>query len=118
MNLVAADDMQSLYGLTRERKLGEAFAVQEKIRRGGCALFSGLDADPEIIKNGFMAIFNAPSASEIIHHTKPAHHLVKEALRLKGLPMTNQVRLPYARANAKQSSWLKKLLADFGWLGL
>ena len=36
MSLIAPEDMQSLFQLFRDRKLEEAFAVQEKVRRGGC----------------------------------------------------------------------------------
>lgn len=116
MCLIAADDMNELFRLIQAQKWTEAFELQEKIRRGGTALFSGLDANYETIKNGFMAIYNAPFLSQVMGHTKVAHNTLKEALRLKGIPITNNVRLPYQRIDDRKSEWVKKVLKDFGWL--
>ena len=114
--LIAPEDMHQLFNLIQEKKWEQAFEVQEKIRLGGVSLFAGLEnVDYETIKNGFMAIYNAPYSSPL-SHTRVAHHILKEALRLKGLPITNQVRLPYQRVDEKKSDWIKKLLEDFGWL--
>ena len=114
--LVAPDDMNRLFNLIKDKRWTQAFEIQEKIRRGGVALFAGLNADYELIKNGFMAIYNSAFQSMVLSHTRVAHHILKEALRLKGLPITNQVRLPYQRVDEKRPEWIKKVLTDFGWL--
>jgi len=116
MCLIAPDDFRAMFNFISEKKWREAFELQEKIRLGGVALFAGVEADYESMKNGFMAICNAPFHSEVTSHTRAAHQLVKEALRLKGIPITNNVRLPYQRADEKKSAWVKKVLTDFGWL--
>ncbi len=116
INLVAPEEVTELFSLCQNQRWEAAFALQEKIRRGGAALISGRELDYDLAKNGFMDGFNAPSASAVIHHPKPAHHLLKEALRLKGIPISNQVRLPYDRVTPQQSEWVKKALKDFGWL--
>ncbi len=116
MCLIAPEDMHQLFEHIKNKEWERAFEVQEKIRAGGCALFSGLtNIDYETIKNGFMAIYNAPPSSPI-SHTRVAHHILKEALRLKGVPITNQVRLPYRSITPELSEWVKKLLSNFGWL--
>ena len=116
MCLIAPDEVNALVKLIGEKKWQEAFDIQEKIRRGGTTLFSGLDVNYDAIKNGFMAIYNAPFHSALMSHTKAAHHILKEALRLKGIPITNRVRLPYQSVDEKKSEWIKKVLSDFGWL--
>jgi len=116
MCLIAPDDFSRLFSLIREKKWEEAFAVQEKIRGGGVALFAGIDANYDAVKNGFMSIYNTPYHSQVMSHTRAAHHILKEALRLKGLPITNNVRLPYQRIDEQKAQWVKKVMADFGWL--
>ena len=114
--LIAPEDMNNLFNLIKDKRWTQAFEIQEKIRRGGVALFAGLNMDYEVVKNGFMAIYNSAFQSMILSHTRAAHHILKEALRLKGLPITNQVRLPYQRVDEARSEWVKKVLKDFGWL--
>ena len=116
MCLIAADDMNELFRLCSAKNWTEAFEIQEKVRRGGTTLFSGIDAGYETIKNGFMAIYNAPFHSQVMSHTKVAHNTLKEVLRLKGIPITNHVRLPYQKVDAQKSEWIKRVLSDFGWL--
>jgi len=115
LNLIAGDDLNSLFQLCQAKKWEPAFEIQEKVRRGGTGLLSGMEVDYELAKTGFMSVFNA-AYSSVIHHGQPAYQLLKEALRLKGLPITNQVRLPFPRVTPQQSEWIKKVLKDFGWL--
>jgi dihydrodipicolinate synthase/N-acetylneuraminate lyase len=116
MCLIAPEDYRAMYDFIMARKWQEAFDLQEKLRLGGVALFAGIEADYETMKNGFMAIYNSPFHSQVMSHTRAAHHLVKEALRLKGIIATSKVRLPYAGVDERKSAWVRKVLADFGWL--
>jgi 4-hydroxy-tetrahydrodipicolinate synthase len=114
--MIAADDMNELFRLITEKKWTEAFEIQEKVRRAGATLFSGQDAPYDQVKDGFIAIYNAPFLSQVINHLRVAHNVLKEVLRLKGIPITNQVRLPYLRVDQQKSQWAKRVLKDFNWL--
>ena len=116
MCLIAADDMNELFRLCSAKKWTEAFEIQEKVRRGGTTLFSGIDANYDTIKEGFIAIYNAPFLSQVMSHNKVGYNILKEALRLKGIPIANNVRLPYQKVDAQKSEWIKRVLSDFGWL--
>lgn len=118
LNLIAPEDTNAVIEMFSNRKLEQAFQIQEKIRSAGVNLSTGLDTDYETAKNAFMAIYNAPYSSALIRNMRPPYPILKEALRLKGIPISTQVRLPYQRIREKQSEWVKKVLKDHGWLNL
>jgi dihydrodipicolinate synthase/N-acetylneuraminate lyase len=70
---------------------------------------------PAVLAAGFKLVtsrrFKGPPA-----RMKPAHHLLKEALRLQGHPITPKVRRPFAEATPAESELVARSLRELDWL--
>ncbi|MCP4752592.1 MAG: hypothetical protein GY866_17020, partial [Proteobacteria bacterium] len=79
------------------------------------SLFSGvsyaLEDSAKIFKK--IRMREMPEAASLPAQT---HTLLKEALRLKGFPITTVVKPPFQPATKEQSAVLKKTMEDLGWM--
>jgi len=112
--LIGPKDIRGIYDAFMAGDKKPARALQDKVLRA-LPIMTGMSLPPAVLAAGFKLVsgrrYQGPPA-----RMKPAHHLVKEALRLQGHPITPKVRRPFASATPQESELLKKTLADLGWL--
>ena len=112
--LVGPKDIKGIYEAWTAGDPRRAKELQNKVLRA-LPIMSGFKLPPAALAAGFKLLtsmrYKGPPA-----RTKPGHHLVKEALRLQGHPITNRVRRPFLSATPEESELLKRTLSDLGWL--
>jgi len=112
--LIGPKDLKGIYAAFQQGDKKPARSLQDKVLRA-IPIMTGMNLPPAALAAGFKLLsslrYKGPSA-----RTKPGHHLLKEALRLQGHPLTNRVRRPFAPVTPKESELVKKTLADLGWL--
>jgi len=112
--LIGPQELRGIHQAFSRGDRGQARALQDKVLRA-IPIMTGMSLPPAALAAGFKLLssrrYKGPPA-----RTKPGHHLVKEALRLQGHPITNRVRRPFAPVTPKESELVKKTLADLGWL--
>ena len=93
---------------------GRADELQAKVRRA-IPIMSGIDKSPELLTKGLQLLASAPYTGPG-KRAAAGHHLLKEALRLQGHPITNKVKRPFREARESQSHLVRRSLESMGWL--
>ena len=112
--LLGPKDIRGIYDAFAGGDRRQARALQDKVLRA-IPIMTGMSLPPAALALGFKLMagrrYQGPPA-----RMKPAHHLLKEALRLQGHPITNRVRRPFLAATPGESQLVEKTLKDLGWL--
>ena len=112
--LLGPQDVRGIYDAFLAGDRRQARTLQDKVLRA-LPIMSGLSLPSAVLSAGFKLMtsrrYKGPPA-----RMKPAHHLLKEALRLQGHPITNRVRRPFAEATPQESELVVKALRELGWL--
>ncbi len=112
--LIAPEECLQIYDLSQKGKLAEAEKIQERLY-GSLPIFSGLDLPEAVAVPYFKAMLRKP-------YTGPGERrpsmvaLVKEALRLRGHPITSVVRRPCSPLSPEQADLVAKTMKEMGWL--
>jgi dihydrodipicolinate synthase/N-acetylneuraminate lyase len=112
--LLGPDDAKTIFQAFKAGDHERMEEAQEKFLQT-LSLFSGAPFSLEDSAGIFRNIRMNPMP-ERVDLPAQTHSLVKEALRLKGFPITNRVKPPYQAATKEQSAVLKKTLEDLGWM--
>lgn len=112
--LLGPRDLKGIYQAVQQGDHGQARRLQNKVLRA-IPLMTGMSLPPAVLAAGFklLSSWRKPGPPA---RTQPAHHLLKEALRLQGHPLTNRVRRPFRAVTPTESELVQKTLTDLGWL--
>ncbi len=112
--LIAPDDVKGIYEAYRAGDMGRAGELQTKVRRA-LPLFSGMDIYPGLQSLGFQLLSRMPYRGPG-QRSPTRHHLLKEALRIQGHPVTNKVKRPFEKVSDAQSEFIRRTLDSLGCL--
>jgi len=111
--LIGHADIKNLYEALKSGDRGRGKKLQDKILLS-IPLFTAASIPPAILAKGFKAMVRMPYRPG--KRPFACQGLVKEALRLRGYPVTGKVRGPYREANPDQRKLVEKTLENLGWL--
>ncbi len=112
--IIAPEDVKGIYEAFRAGDRERAAALQAKVLKA-IPILSGMDASPGLLSIGFRLLSALPYRGPG-RRTPAGHHLLKEALRLQGHPVTNRVKRPYIEVSQSQSDLVRRTLESLGWL--
>ncbi len=111
--LIAPGELTEMYKAFKAGHKAKAGELQKKVRLA-IPLFSGITASPRLLAAGFALLSRLPYRPG--KRTRGTHHLIKEALRLQGHPITNGVRRPFEEASEAESGLVGRTLESLGWM--
>jgi 4-hydroxy-tetrahydrodipicolinate synthase len=112
--LIAPDDVKGIYDAYRAGDMARAGELQARVRRA-LPLFRSIALSPKLLSLGFQLLSRMPYRGP--GKRSPAmHHLLKEALRIQGHPISNKVKNPFEKVSDAQSDLIKRTLNSLGWL--
>lgn len=113
LTLIGTRDVRAIDTAFQRGDAAGAKKAQARVRLA-IPLLTGSRLSPRLLARGFSLLARSPFVME--GRPGGSHGLLKEALRLQGVPITNRVRRPFEEVDQAGAELVRKTLERLSWL--